>query len=207
MPNASHAVQSCLTRLQAYFVAQISTLTVYPEWPSANQKLVYPAMSMFQGKVNTMNRQPEIIATSAPDTDGKVTVTEIVGEHDFKIQLDLWCRNKPERDTYLGLVMDAINLKVADTTGNNNPAGLSLQLTDYFNDWVRFDLDGWQLVDDEAGVQRQERRAKIDLLVNCRAIRERILYAIEQIEIHDAALAINGSLADTTVDTESHDVF
>lgn len=182
MPNASHAVQSCLNNFATYLAGKVTGLTVYKEWPAANQKLSYPSVTLFTGQVKTMNRSPEQIAVTTPDINNKVTATFVVGEHDFKLQVDLWCANKVQRDTVLGQIENAINAAVNDNTGNNNAAGLSLQLTDYFNDWARLDIDGMLYVDDEAAAQRQERRVKLDLLVNCRAILQRTYYAMTSIQ-------------------------
>ncbi len=190
--SANHAIQSCLSNLQSYLVGKVSGLTVLTEWPSANQKLTYPSLTLFSGKVSTMNLPAQIIAQGAIDGDNKILATEIIGEHDFTMQMDLWCANKFQRDVMLGNVLNAINFEIADSTGNHKPAGLSLQLTDYFNAWVRFDLDGWEYMDDEAAAERQERRAKIRLLVNCRDIRQRTYYAMTTIKV-DLGVNTDGS--------------
>ena len=196
MPNASHAVEAAVGNLAAYLRAQVTGLTVLDEWPTANQKLAYPTVTLFSGKITTMNRAPELIAQTDPDVDNKVTATEVIGEHDFKLQLDLWCSSKPQRNTVIKQITDAINAKSLDSTGDNNPAGLSLQCANYFNDWIRYDIDGQQYVDDEAAAQRQERRVRIDLLVNCRAIQERTYYAMVNIETYVGAIPLDSQMAD-----------
>lgn len=208
MPNASHAIQSCLSALASYLAGHVTGLTVFTEWPSANQQLVYPSLTIFTGQVKIMNRQPEQVAITTPDVDNKVTVTEVIGEYDAKMQLDLWCATKLQRDTVLGQVLDAINLATTSSNpqGVNNAAGLSLQLSDYFNEWVRFDLDAFTYMDDEAAAQRQERRVKIDLLLNCRAINQRTLYAIIQGQTVIGA-SISTSLVDDNSGTETRDAF
>lgn len=183
MDSASWAVQACLLELRDYLAMAISGLTVIPEWPGANERLVYPSATLFSGAVQTKNRSPEQIAITQPDGDNKVTVTQVVGEHDFKLQVDLWCATRQERDVVLGQVIAAINAQCQAPTGEDRPAGLSLQLETYFGEWARFDLDGSRYVDDEAAAQRQERRAKLDLLVNCRALNQRTYYAMKSIQV------------------------
>jgi hypothetical protein len=202
--NASHAITCCLNALANYLTTQIVGLTVYKEWPSANQVLAYPSVTIFTGQVKGMNRTPEQMAITEPDVNNQVVVTEILGEYDAKMQLDLWCANKFQRDTVLGQIFDAINLAATDDTGDNNAAGLSLQLTDYFDDYVRFDIDGFTYVDDMAAAERQERRVKIDLLLNCRAIKDRTLYAITQVQASIGTSLDGTNMADDTTGTELH---
>lgn len=199
---ANSAPDVCLDALKTYLTAQIPSLTVRTEWPDPNQKLIYPCLTLFQGKITTMNRPPEIVSKTAPDVNNQIVVTEIIGEHDFQVQMDLWCSDRVMRDKYLSLVIDAINAQVADSTGNNNAAGLSLQLTNYYNDWARFDVDSNENVDDAAGVQRRERRAKIILLANCRAIRQRTYYAMINIQSYTDATLSTGALADDASGTD-----
>jgi len=200
--SASHTVQACLRGLGAYLCKSIPGLSVRFEWPNGNQKLNFPEVSLFSGMPKIMNRTPELIAKTAPDAHNKIVATEVIGEIDFKLQMDLWCIDKVQRDTYLLALENAINAAVGDNTGSNNGAGLSLQLTDYYNDWVRFDLDGFQYIDDEAAAQRGERRVKIDLLVNARIIQLRSYYAMVNIETYVGATTEASQMTDDTLDTD-----
>lgn len=203
MSNPSHAVQASVDALQAYLIASVPGLAVLNEWPAANQKLSYPSVTVTAGQVKTMNRAPEQIATTTPDPRTfQVVATEVIGEHDFKLQLDLWTANKVDRNKYLGLLFNAINAAAVDASGKNKPLGLSLQLPDYFNDWVRFDIDGHVLMDDVAAAERQERRAKVDVLVNCRAIQLRTYYAMVNIETNVGATPSQAGMAPNTTNTD-----
>ena len=182
LSQQTNAADACLDSLATFLATQIPEMTIYREWPYGNQKLKYPTVSLTHQLTQVMNLPPEQIAVTAPDTDNLVTATEIVGEVDFKIQMDLWTGNKADRDVYLGKLLDAINAQCADSTGNNNPAGLNLLMTNYYNSYARYDIDKFQHVDDEAAAQRQERRAKIDLLVNARMIRQRTYYVMKTVE-------------------------
>ena len=180
----SNPVQAVTNALAAYLKTSVPSLkAVNKEWPDANVTVKYPSVTIMAGRTPLTNKMAEQIACTEPDEDGKVTATYVVGQYDYKIQLDLWCRTRPERETMLAAIIDAINAQSMDLSGKNNPLGLSLQLADYYDEWVHLDIDGHQDIDDEAGVQRQERRAKVDLLVNVRAIKQRTLYAMKKIEI------------------------
>lgn len=182
MPNLSDPVQAVTELLRTTMAAAISGLTVLDEWPNANQKLTYPSLTLFSKSPRYMALPNEEIARTAPDVDNKCLVTYIVGEYDYRMQLDLWCANKVSRGVTLGAVLAFLDAQSMVALGGNKAAGLSLTLTNYFNTIARLDYDGHQNIDDEAGAERQERRVKIDLLVNVRAIRQRSMYAIKSIQ-------------------------
>jgi hypothetical protein len=208
LPNANHPVQAVNDALASYLKAQASLngLTVLTEWPTANQKLTYPSVSIF---ANTpagafMALPPEQVTATAPDVNNVTTVTFVVGEWDYKIQLDVWARNKPERDAWLGKVKDAINAAMADaTTSSFNPMGLSLTLTNYFNEIARLDVEGAGYVQDERAAQVEEWRGKIDLLVNVREIRQRTMYAIKTIQVAQGMNTDGSNFGDDTAGTET----
>ena len=67
---------------------------------------------------------------------------------------------------------------------NKNPVdhGISLQLADYHNEWVRYDLTSIEFVDSEGESQMSEWRIIATVLANVRDIRESVDYLMEQIE-------------------------
>lgn len=166
-----NAVQSLTNNLAAYLRTQVAGLTVLTEWPGANQKLAYPSLTIFSGEPVFTPYTPYEVSRTAPDVNNQIISTMVVGEYDVTFQLDLWCRNKLERETVFGQVFDAINQVVV-------PMGLSLQLTDYFNEWARYDIDRHSFVDDEAGAQRQEWRVKLSLLANVKCLKQLTSYAM-----------------------------
>ena len=184
MANSIHAVQAVLNEFAIYLLAEIPELGVLKEWPNANQTLNYPMVSLVSGKAQLMNRPLEQIALTEPDEDGKVTATYVVGQYDYKLQADIWAGNKAERDVYLGKFLDAVNKEAMDSTGKDNPMGLSLKLPSYFDIIARLDVDSHEYQDDMQAAQRQERRVRVDILVNVRAIKQRTLYAMKNVEIN-----------------------
>lgn len=168
----SNPVQSMVTNLQTYLKAQIAGLAVLTEWPTPNQVLTYPSLTIFSGQPQFQPEQAYPLVITAPNGQKQVTSNVVCGQYDAHLQLDLWCRSKPEREKLLGQLVAALNPLIT-------PMGLSLQLADYFNIWARYDMDNYQFVDDEAGVQRQELRAKFDILATCKHVQVRTDYAME----------------------------
>lgn len=165
------AVDAMIDNLATYLLAALPGLSVLKEWPSANQKLVYPSVTIFSNQPQYTNLQPYTLSVTAPDVNNQVVSTLVVGEWDGKLQLDLWCRSKVERQTIGKALRDALNPNV-------NPQGLSLQMADYFNEWVRFDMDGYKQVDDEAASQRQEYRTQLSLMFNVKEVAQKTNFAI-----------------------------
>lgn len=142
----------------------IPTLTVIENWPTANQTLAYPSLSITTGKPEFMNLQPYLLSKTDPDpSTHQITVKRIVGQYDVAFQLDLWCRNQVERNAYFDLLFAKLNPDVV-------PMGLRLQLSAYHNQWASFAMTGQQYMDDEAAAQRQEWRCKLDLVGSCKAV-------------------------------------
>lgn len=202
MPNASHAPQAVNEALAAYLTAQIAGLTVLTEWPYANQKLTYPSVSIFAVDPRYTNFPPRIVTKTPPDVNNQSTVTYEVGAWDYTIQLDLWCRNKVERNTVLGQLADAIN-----PSPGNGSAGLALTLASYYNEIARLDIDRQKYVQDESASQRQEWRGLITLLVNVRAIKQQTMYAIKSLEVDLGVPSSDDQMTDDASNTEQHLIF
>lgn len=183
--------------LAAWLRTNIPGLTVLDEWPYGNQQLTYPSMTLFTGEAARMPLMPEIVAVTAPDVNNKVTATEVVAEYDFEIQLDLWARNKLERKQFVAKLLTAFAGQSMDLTGKNNPDGLTLVLSNYYNMPVRFEIKSHKHKDDEQAAERQERREMISVLVNLREIRQRTYYAMRTIETHTGVGPTDSQTANT----------
>lgn len=183
MANLSDPVQAITELLRTTMAGAISGLTVLDEWPNANQKLVYPTVTLNSKTPRYRNLPKEEIARTLPDIDNKTLVTYIVGEYDYGIQMDLWCANKIQRGVMLGAILKFLDADAMEDLGDNKALGLSLTLTNYFNTIARLDYDRHELMDNEGAAERQERRVKIDLLVNVRAIRQRTMYAVKSVQV------------------------
>ena len=159
-----------------------------------------PALTILAGDAPLTNRMVTEISRDPPADDGTIVVYETFGQFDFKIQLDLWCATKRERSDTLGKIMSALSPTpggAALAASKLAQGGVNLQLTNYYNEFVNFVIDRQRYVDNEAGAQRQERRATVELLANCRAIRSRTYYAISHVEV-DLGVGENIDTTDTT---------
>lgn len=170
----ANAVEALTNALKAH-LATISGLKVYSEFPTANQKLALPALTIFRGAPDYDNLDPYFLSKTDPDVDNKIFVKYIVGQYDLRMQLDLWTGNKKERETLFESVFQKLNPDII-------PMGLSLKLTDYHDIWARYDLVGHEFMDDEASAQRQEWRVRLELLAHVKAVLVKEEYAIITIE-------------------------
>lgn len=149
------------------------------EFPAPNQALKYPSMSIFQQNPKftpmpnyVFGKGDEIL--TGPDA-GKTPIKRVVGQYDFSIQLDFWCRSKFERENVLEQFHAAMSK-------NPDVSGISLQMADYHGVWIHYDLSAYNYVTDDADSTRSEWRGKVDIVANCFAISEGTDYVIETIE-------------------------
>lgn len=178
MANAVDALIDALAATLATVSVNGVALTVKKEWPAANEKLSYPSLTLFQQTPKFSPRAvlTEVARTYADGTQIASSISYACGDWDLRMQLDLWCRNKFERKAFFEAVHRTLNPQL-------EPMGLSLQLTNYFNQWVRYDLIDYQFLDDETGIERQEWRVRINLLANCTEVLTRTDYAIKTVDI------------------------
>jgi hypothetical protein len=167
--------------LAAHIVSLMPELTdVMNEWPEANESLEYPVLSMIQGNPQYSNMIPEFVSKTDLDAEKKTVSKWVVGMWDWKVQLDLWCGNKEERSTLSEKLFDIMNPDTVHADGVKN--GLRLQLSNYHDVWVEFDISDQKVEDDEIGSQRREWRMQFTLLGNVNRIIERTDYGMETIE-------------------------
>lgn len=198
------AVDAAVDGLSAYLAAQVTGLNLLTEWPEANKKLVYPSATLTTGVAKRTPIQPEEIAVTTPDENNQVVQTLAIAHYDIPIQIDLWCRTKAERRQFLNAILSSFNK--AELT-DESPCGLSLQLTDYFNVYARYEIDTHNFRDDEIASQTQERRATISLLVNTREIAQRTMYAIISAAIVQQVDSSSGELTDDSQNTETNQIY
>jgi hypothetical protein len=168
-------VKSVLETLGAYLAKSMPSLTqVLYEFPSPNVALKYPSLSIVASNPSFMPMMPYEL--SQGDTKAhKASIKTVIGAYDLKLQLDFWCRDKLERFGVYEEFFDAFN-------PNPEVGGLNLTMADYHGIICRYDLQGYNLKDDEAASQRSEWRAMVNVLANTRAIKEKPEYIIETIE-------------------------
>jgi hypothetical protein len=172
--------RAMLKGLITHLKANMASLQeAYDDFPNPNQKLKMPCLSI-AGRSPVFNPMMPYVThkgaqiTSGADED-KYPVRRCMGTFDFSFQLDLWARSKPERALLETELMLAFSK-------NTSAHGISLQLSDYFNEWVRFDIEGFNYPDAEPAAQRGEWRTIVTVLGHCRFIVEKNEFLIETIE-------------------------
>ena len=146
--NADNAAIKALLKHIEDNVAVIEKL--YPEWPNFNDKLVTPSVSIITAGTPEYINKPieDTIIGNDPDNVNNVLVLQSIGEYNKRLQLDIWCEYKNQRSTIIELLFDCINKDYID---NNNPAGLSLTLSDYHDVIARYDIVSYNYLDNEDG--------------------------------------------------------
>lgn len=176
MANES-VLEEVVKRLALHFKTQVPKLkAVLEDFPEPNEKLLYPCVSITTREPQFKPLSPYEILPIENPTHHLAEVKWVVGLYDFKLQVDLWTRNKEERMDLFDLLFNALNPQI-------QPMGLSLRLKDYYNIWCRYSLDAHRIADDETSSQRGEFRLQVDVLANCKAIRVNKSRVMETIDL------------------------
>lgn len=166
-----------MNALATYLGAQVPELVqIVQEFPTENIQLKMPSCAVTHDDgAQFQNEMPyQLSATDPVDASHPaIVVVWIVGQWDYKVQLDIWARSVPERDTLFRKVFKALN-------PNINPMGLSLALADYYGLFARFDVDTFSHVDGEQSSQRGEWRTRISLLASLKEALQENTFAITQ---------------------------
>lgn len=190
MPNTKDTITEAVVRgLQAYLTANVAgILAVYEDFPTPTQDILMPSISIFTGSPTfqpAMN--PYIISRGAqvaavqedppadPPAIGKYPVRRVVGEYEFKLQVDLWCKNKLERHEMYQKFFTGFN----QTT---TVMGLRILLTEYFSEYASYDITGFEFIDGEQASQRGEWRARIAVTATCKAVIQVLEHLVAEID-------------------------
>lgn len=162
-PTINDPIEECGNALEAYLKKAMPSLNqIIHDFPNPNEDLIYPSLSITHDAANAFTPlMPYEVLQEDPDVNNSADILWIVGQWDFKIQLDFWARNKVERDILFSKFFSAFNPQI-------EPMGLSLKLSQYFNLWARYDLTSYTHKDDEQASQRQEWRTMIGLNVHAK---------------------------------------
>ena len=170
-----NAVKATMEALGAYLKLAMPKLTsVLYDFPNANVKLSYPALSIISGEPTYTNHMPYLLSQDdVASGEHKAKARYIVGQYDFKLQLDFWCGNKEERFKVYQEFFQVFNPDM-------DVMGLSLQLTKNFGTWARYDLVGHNFSDGEEVSQRAEWRARVSVLATCKAVLDKTRFIITE---------------------------
>lgn len=191
MAELSMPVESAVDALSEYLKPKMPEIvTLIQDFPSANISLKYPAMTFSHNTpdpVFTPQSPPYEFSRGLPDANGKTLIQLVKGQWDFSIQVDMWARNKPERDKLFAHFFSVFN-------NMENPAGLSLQVKKHFNTWARYDLDHFKHFDDGETSQQGIWRTMLTVLVNLKHIVEGPLNTMKTIDLTVKPSTINEAL-------------
>jgi hypothetical protein len=147
---------------------------IYDDFPNHNQPLKYPALTVFTGQPKFTNLMPYVHSKKDP-TGVTSEVVKIIGQYEFRLQLDVWAKTKFERHDLYEELFRALNPNAL------NP-GLSLKLSEYYDLWCRVTLIGFSFLGSEAESQRNEFRAKVDVIVDVKAATDSVESLMDTIE-------------------------
>lgn len=164
--------------LADYIRAKIPTCAfVDTEWPLPNQVLEYPGITILT-KAPSFSPWSKYEVSRGPLRGTKRLVKWCVGQYQYEMQLDLWARNKEERDDFYEKFFLGFNSQLQ----GQDTMGVSLQLDRYHGRWARYDITGYNFSDSEESAQRGEWRTIVTVLAHCDAIIETDEYAMITIE-------------------------
>lgn len=173
-PNAVVAVCEALGAFLKTQIPELNTVTI--QWPEPNEQLVYPAIGIYVKVPKFTPAMPYVIARGNPDPVTHLAlVTKVMGYWDFSLQVDCWGDYKATRDALLQRVFEAFSL-------NFDVPGVSLNLTEYFNESCHFSLDTNPYMLDASAAERGEWRATLTVLANMRALTQQNVALVTTIE-------------------------
>lgn len=165
----------------------------YNDWSEGNndeqeRRLVCQTVS-----VNHTYTQPKLL--SKQDVTGvnpaATAVRYRVGQYEIDLQLDIWTSYKAQRNHLYKKLYDIFNEDFL--TKDNYASGLSLTLANYFDVIARYDIVGYNFLDDQRSSLDDEWRVKVDIRVHFDKIQEKAQYKIlETILVTEEDDAQNG---------------
>lgn len=181
--------------LATYLKANVSGLQeAYDEFPSSNLQLKMPSVSIFASTNAQFRPLMPYIDTKGAVVKNKSLVHWVVGIYDLNLQIDVWARNKEERDDTFDSLFNALNPDIS-------PMGLVLRLSDYFNQLCDCLYVGHTMQDSGERADRDEWRMTLNVLVTCKAIRERSEFIITDPDTANE-IELQGQIDGTVVVTE-----
>jgi hypothetical protein len=181
------ANEAPILQLKKYIQENIPEINrVYEEWPNHNEELNMPCASvMTVGNPRYTNQMPVLWKHEAG------TSYYIVGFYDINLTIDLWAEYKETRGELMERVFDLFNKQFQEL---GMALGISLQLEDYHNVIARYELNGYNYGDNEEASQRDEWRARLNVLVDFPRIMAKVESRMEEITVDqevDTDIVIN----------------
>ena len=171
--------------LARYIDDYMSFKEIIEGWPEPNQQLRYPALSI-TCQNPTFNPLPPYLWVTGPETNNQAECKYVVGNFDWTIQLDIWCKTKEERHDAWEKLFNILHSQI-------ELGGLSIKLEKYHNVMAHYVFSGYDFEDSEISSQRKEWRSMVRMLCSSVAISTKKLYIITEepeidLEIEDNPL-------------------
>lgn len=141
----------------------------YDEFPNSSQNLKFPSVSVFLQKPDVKPSIPYEIFIGVPDVNKMGVVKRVVGRYEIKMQLDFWCESKFQKHDIYQAFIDAFDKDVV----SSGVGGITFALVDYHNEKIHLDVNDVDFsVDSEISAQRNEWRFKVEIVGNCRRVKQ-----------------------------------
>ena len=187
--NTESVTEEVIKRLGNHLSTGMTSLSeVIDGFPEGNVELSFPALSVMEvgntEYIPEMSPYPYVDIEAGDIVDHSSEVKYVIGQYNYQLQLDLWCRSKEERDDLVEEFMQSFNSQFP-------LLGLNLTLTDYHGIYCSYSMNGYSKEDAEISSQRQEWRVKLNILANCKAILGKDEFMIEE-------TSVTGDIQDTS---------
>lgn len=133
----------------------------------------FPSISVIAKNPIYMNMNPHIY-TKGQVSNNKADIKYVVGQYDWKFQVDIWERTREELDDLYEKFFLAMNKDIPERTG------LTLLMEKYHGNTCEYTITGIQPKTEDSGSTRKQWRMSVDLVANCLAIIEKEQYIITQ---------------------------
>lgn len=163
-----------LETLGAYLKSNVSGVRqVIHGFPEPNINMKFPSISVLSKKPGYAGVDPyEYSKGQVSGTKAKVKF--VVGQYDWKIQVDLWHLTREELDDLYEKFFSAVNPDIPDKSG------LVLTMDKYHGNTCEYTMTAMQPMTEASESRRKQWRISIDLVANCLAIIEKEQYIITQ---------------------------
>lgn len=168
--------KTILETLGDFLDNRVNYRDVLYDWPEANVSLQLPTLCITTGSPEYTQLPRFVLEQGAMTAAKQSDVVYGIGQYEWNLQLDIWCRSKEERYDRQEELMQAFN-------SQEKIGGLSIFMPNYHNILARYDMVSYLHNDSESTAQTKEWRLTCNVLAHCFAAIERKEYIIETAEL------------------------
>lgn len=147
------------------------------QWPDPQSQMDMPCLSILAVGTPALSRRiPEAISSTALD-NGKYLNKYITGQWEHKIQVDLWCEYKEQREVLINRIVDFFDKQFIE---EGKPTGVRLAVGDIIASYI---LTGYNYMDSEESAKTSEWRIKFDVVCDSPRVVEKEEFVMKQFTI------------------------